>query len=173
MAPNTRPSLSTTMDGRPLKRNGMRNRRKTSPSPGRAVPGRALRGVGLGAVGPIPRTPTKEKISEMQSLRVRAGRAHPTAIAGKGPEMSFLRAEAVPVRAVVEIPSPEMLCLRGKAIPVLMAVEVESLEMWSLRAETAAVQCMPERAKNLEMLSLQVRTRARTRLRLRPRSEPR
>ena len=117
------------MDGMPLKRNGMRNRRKTSPSPGRAVPGRVLRGVGLGAVGPIPRTHTKEKISEMQSLRVRAGRAHPTVIAGKGPEMSFLRAEAVPVRAVVEIPSPEMLCLRGKAIPVLMAVEVESLEM--------------------------------------------
>ena len=117
------------MGGRPLKRNGMRNRRKISPSPGRAVPGRALRGVGLGAVGPIPQTPTKVRISEMQPPREVRGRAHPTVITGKGPEMSFLRAEAVPARMVVKIPSPEMLCLRGKAIPVPTVVEAESLEM--------------------------------------------
>ena len=171
MAPNTRPCLSTTMDGMPLKRNGMRNRRKTSPSPGRAVPGRALRGVDLGAVGPIPRTPTKVKSLEMQSLQAEVGQVPPTVMVGKGPEMPFLRAEVVPAHTVVKATSPEMLCLRGRAIPVPTAVEVGSLEMRFLRAEAASVQSTSERAKNLEMSSLQARTRARTRLRPRPRSE--
>ena len=77
----------------------------------------------------FPGRPPRKGFRRCSPFRAGVGQAHPTVIAGKGPEMSSLRAEAVPARTVVRIPSPEMLCLRGKAIPVIMAVEVESLEM--------------------------------------------